>query len=92
MKLLLSVNCQTTVAFRAILSYLSVRRTVNSTISPNSGVRHTVTNVNPPHLTFSGGSLLRKEGVLCSVTTAFRAAEILLVVAVDIHVDWSFES
>ena len=56
-KLLFSVTCQTTIAYRAIHSFhfhhLWVRHTVNYIIPPYMWVCHTVRNVGPPH---SGGS------------------------------------
>ena len=56
-KLLFSVNCQTTVAHRAIRSFHShhlwVHHTVNYIIPPHMWVHHTVRNMGPPH---SGGS------------------------------------
>ena len=57
LKLLFSVNCQATVAYRAICNlhfhHLWVRHTVNYIIPPRMWVCHTVRNVGPQHLGFS---------------------------------------
>ena len=54
LKLLFSVNCQATVAYRAIRSlhfhHLWVHHTVNYIIFPYMWVHHTVRNVGLPHL------------------------------------------
>ena len=57
LKLLLSINCQTTAAYRVVHSlpfhHLWVRHIVNYIIPPHMWVRHIVRNVDPPHLGFS---------------------------------------
>ena len=56
LKLLFSVNCQTTIAFRAIVSlhlhHLWVCHKVHHIVSPLMWVRATVRNVGPPYLGF----------------------------------------
>ena len=56
LKLLFSVNCQATAAYRAIRSlhfpHSRVHHTMNYIISPHMYVRHTVRNVGLPHLEF----------------------------------------
>ena len=57
LKLLFTINCQTTVAYRDDHSlhfhHLWVRHIANYINPPNMWVRHTVRNVGPPHLGFS---------------------------------------
>ena len=54
LKLLFSVNCQATIAFRAIrsLHYLWVCHTVHDIVPPQMWVHHIVRNMGPPHLGF----------------------------------------
>ena len=56
LKLLFSLNCQTIIAFMAILSlhfhHLWVCHILHYIVSPQMCIRHTVRNVGPPHLGF----------------------------------------
>ena len=86
-KLLFFINCQTTLAYRAVRSlhfhYLRVRHTVNYIIAPHVWVRHTVRNVGPQHLEFS---FLWVRHIPSSVTVVFRATKIQVILRVEVPV------
>ena len=88
LKLLFSVNCQNTVAYRAICSlyspHLWAHHTVNYIIPPHTWVRPTVRNVGPHNLDFP---LRWVHHLPNSIIIAFRATRILSAVGVDILVD-----
>ena len=88
LKLLFSVNCQTTIAYRADHSlhfhHLWVRYPVNYIIPPHMWVRHTVRNVGPAHLGFSFFRWVRH--LPSSITVAFRATKIPTTLRADVAV------
>ena len=102
LKLLFSVNCQTTAAYRAIHNFHFhhswVRHVVNYVIPPHMWVCHTVRNVGLPHSDESAtfitlSSYLSPLLESCQqwkltflLTVAFRATKLLTTLTVDVPV------
>ena len=85
LNLLLSVNCQTNVAFRAIRSFCSPSH-VNSPLCEKCGSAHLAFSFSAGTATFFTTKILPRVGLDFLSTMAFRAAKILSTLRADIPV------